>query len=68
MQFDGTSATHCHFVALCLSVLSVEARIHCAEAIEGDVVTRLHVTFRKLVTATPGADPIYFCNLFIAVC
>jgi len=29
MQFDGTSATHRHFLALCLSVLSVDARIHC---------------------------------------
>jgi len=28
MQFDGASATHRHFLALCLSVLSVDARIH----------------------------------------
>jgi len=28
MQFDGASVTHRHFLALCLSVLSVDARIH----------------------------------------
>jgi hypothetical protein len=30
MQFDGTSATHRHFVTLCLRVFSVEACIYCS--------------------------------------
>ena len=34
-----------------------------AEAIQGDVITILHIAFLKFVAADVGAVPIDFCNL-----
>ncbi len=36
------------------------------EAVERDVVIRLHVAFLEFVAADVGAVPIDFCNLFTA--
>ena len=65
MQFDGTSATPRHSVALCLSVLSVEAHLHWFELIKMCTFRAATSDVHISVTNWPNIMILYMLELFL---